>query len=147
MKNDIKLYNVLFPLWLILAIPPISLGVIIFNFLFDSLILLIGMKKYNIAEKGKFYKKHILKIVLFGFLADIIGSIYMFVLMYFFRIGSMGDELYLTIQGFIISVVLIFVFNYYITFKKDMLRLELSLLFATFTAPYTFFIPSSLLYG
>ena len=81
-------------------------------------------------------------------LSDIIGAAYMFLLMLVFGVGSMGDELYLTIPALIISAVLIFVLNYFVTFKKTdkALRLNLSLIFAVVTAPYTFLVPSSWLY-
>jgi len=60
----------------------------------------------------------------------------------------MGDELYLTLPALFISAVLIFVLNYFVTFKKTdkALRLNLSLIFAIVTAPYTFLVPSSWLY-
>jgi hypothetical protein len=53
------------------------------------------------------------------------------------------------VPGVLIAAALIFVFNYYITFRKDekSLRMRLSLIFAIATAPYTFLIPSSLLYA
>lgn len=81
-------------------------------------------------------------------LSDIIGAAYMFLLMLVFEVGRMGDELYLTIPALIISAVLIFVLNYFVTFKKTdkALRLNLSLIFAVVTAPYTFLVPSSWLY-
>ena len=81
-------------------------------------------------------------------LSDIIGAAYMFLLMWAFEVGSMGDELYLTIPALIISAVLIFVLNYFVTFRKSdkALRLKLALTFAIVTAPYTFLIPSSWLY-
>ena len=81
-------------------------------------------------------------------LSDIIGSAYMLLAMTVFEVGRMGDELYLTIPALIISAVLIFIFNYFITFKKTdkALRVKLSVIFAVVTAPYTFLVPSSWLY-
>ena len=65
------------------------------------------------------------------------------------QIGGMGDDLYLTLPALVISAALIFVFNYFITLRKyDIkMRLKLALTFAVITAPYTFLIPSSWLYG
>ena len=81
-------------------------------------------------------------------LSDIVGAAYMFLLILAFEVGSMGDELYLTIPALIISAILIFVLNYFVTFRKSdkVLRLKLALTFAIVTAPYTFMIPSSWLY-
>jgi len=147
-KNDTKLYNVLFPFWMLLLFPQVWLIVLPGNFIIDSLVLIMSMLVLKISEKKQFYKRHILKIYGFGMLSDIIGSAYMFLLMWAFEVGSMGDELYLTLPALFISAVLIFVLNYYVTFKKTdkALRLKLSLIFAIVTAPYTFLVPSSWLY-
>ena len=147
-KNNIKLYNVLFPFWMLLLFPQVWLIVLPGNFIIDSLVLIISMLVLKISEKKQFYKQHILKIFGFGMLSDIIGSAYMFLLMWAFEVGSMGDELYLTLPALFISAVLIFVSNYFVTFKKTdkELRLKLSVIFAIVTAPYTFLVPSSWLY-
>ena len=148
-KNDVKLYNVLFPFWMILLFPQIWLIVLPGNFIIDSIVLIISMTLLKIANKKQWYKRHIIKIYLFGMLSDIIGAGYMLLLMTVFDVGRMGDELYLTAPALVISSVLIFILNYFITFKKSdkLLRLKLSIIFALVTAPYTFLIPSSWLYG
>lgn len=147
-KKETRLYNVLFPFWMLLLLPPLWLIVIPGNFLIDSLVLLISMKALKITDKKLFYKRHIFKIFGFGMLSDIIGSAYMILMMVVFRLGNMGDELYLTIPALFIASGMIFVFNYFVTFKKveKPIRLKLAITFAVVTAPYTFLIPSSLLY-
>ena len=148
-NNDVKLYNLLFPFWMILLFPQIWLVVLPGNFIIDSIVLIISMILLKIADKKQWYKQHIIKIYLFGMISDIIGAGYMLLLMTVFDVGSMGDELYLTAPALVISSVLIFILNYFITFKKSdkLLRLKLSIIFAFVTAPYTFLIPSSWLYG
>ena len=147
-NNDIKLYNVLFPFWMLLLFPQAWAIVLPGNFIIDSIVLIISMFALNMTEKKRFYKRHIFQIWGFGMLSDIIGAAYMFLLMWAFEVGSMGDELYLTIPALIISAILIFVLNYFVTFRKSdkVLRLKLALTFAIVTAPYTFLIPSSWLY-
>lgn len=148
-KKDIKLYNVLFPFWMLLLFPPMWLIVLPGNFVIDSLVLIISLFLLKIPDKKQYYKRHILKIYGFGMLSDIVGSAYMLLLIIIFRVGRMGDELYLTIPAFLISAALIFIFNYFVTFKKctdKALRLKLSVIFAVVTAPYTFLVPSSWLY-
>lgn len=149
MKKDIKLYNVLFPFWMLLLFPQLWLFVLPGNFIIDSLVLLGSMFLLKIENKKGFYKENILKIFGFGMLSDIIGSAYMLIMMICFEIGNMGDEFYLTLPALVISAVCIFVFNYYITLKKydTKVRLATSLIFAVVTAPYTFLVPSSWLYG
>ena len=147
-NNDIRLYNVLFPFWMLLLFPQMWAIVLPGNFVIDSIVLIISMFALNMTEKKRFYKRHIFQIWGFGMLSDIVGAAYMFLLMWAFEVGSMGDELYLTIPALIISAVLIFVLNYFVTFRKSdkVLRLKLALTFAIITAPYTFLIPSSWLY-
>ena len=146
--KNIKLYNVLFPFWMLLLFPQMWAIVLPGNFIIDSLVLIISMFALKMTEKKRFYKRHIFQIWGFGMLSDIVGAAYMFLLMWAFEVGSMGDELYLTIPALIISAVLIFVLNYFVTFRKSdkALRLKLALTFAIITAPYTFLIPSSWLY-
>lgn len=149
MKNkDVKLYNVLFPFWMILLFPSMWLIILPGNFIIDSLVLVISMYALKLSFKKEFYKKHILKIFSFGILSDVLGALYMLVLVLFFQVGQMGDEIYLTLPALFISAFFIFVFNYFITFKKcdKSLRFKLSLVFVTVTSPYTFLIPSSWLY-
>ena len=147
-KKDIKLYNVLFPFWMLLLFPQLWLIVLPGNFIIDSLVFLISMWILKIGDKKQWYKQYIFKIFVFGMISDIIGSVYMLLMMIVFHIGRLGDELYLTVPGLIISAVLIFVFNYFKTFRAidKRLRFKLSLVFAIVTAPYTFLVPSRWLY-
>lgn len=148
-NNSIRLYNVLFPVWMLLMFPVMWLAVIPGNFIIDSAVLLISLAALKIADKKQWYKKHIFKIFLFGMLSDVIGAAYMLGMMLVFRVGNMGDELYLTLPGMLIAAVMIFLLNYFVTFKKAdcALRLKLALIFAVVTAPYTFLIPSSWIYN
>ena len=147
-NKNIKLYNVLFPFWMLLLFPQMWAIVLPGNFIIDSIVLIISMFALKMTEKKQFYKRHIFQIWGFGMLSDIVGAAYMFLLMWAFEVGSMGDELYLTIPALIISAALIFVLNYFVTFRKSdkALRLKLALIFTIVTAPYTFLIPSSWLY-
>ncbi|MDR2648139.1 MAG: hypothetical protein LBB94_00235 [Clostridiales bacterium] len=147
MRKDIKIYNVLFPLWMLFFFPQMWLIVLPGNFIIDSIVLFIYMQLMKLQPKWDFYKKHILKIFALGLLADIVGSAFMFILA-LSGIDRLGDEPYLTIPALIISGVLIFVFNHRITFKHldKRQRVRFSLAFAVFTAPYTFLVPSSWLY-
>lgn len=148
-RKDTRLYNVLFPVWMLLMLPPLWLIVIPGNFIIDSIVLLVSLAVFKVADKKQWYKKHILKVFLFGMLSDVIGALYMLLMMLVFQVGNMGDELYLTVPALLISAAMIFVFNYRFTFKnvEKPLRFKLALIFAVVTAPYTFLVPSSLLYG
>lgn len=146
-KNGVKLYNVLFPFWMLILFPQMWWIVLPGNFIIDSAVLLISMMALKIADKKQWYKKYILPIFGFGMLSDLVGAGYM-LLMVVLEVGSMGDEWYLTVPALVLSAILIFVLNYFITFRKadKILRLKMALIFAVVTAPYTFLIPSSWLY-
>lgn len=147
-KTEITLYNVLFPFWMLLMFPVAWLIVLPGNFLIDSLVLLVSLRMLGAENKKLWYKKYIGKIFAFGMLSDLIGAGYMFSMLIFLEVGRMGDEPYLTVPALLISAVLIFVLNYFVTFRKidRKTRLTLSLIFAIVTAPYTFLVPSSWLY-
>lgn len=146
--RDNKLYNVLFPAWFLILFPVAWLIILPGNFIIDSLVLIISLMILKIKNKKEIYKKNILKIFSFGIIADVIGAAYMFIMVYLFEIGIMGDELYITIPGLVISGIMIFIFNYFISFRKldKSLRLKLAIIFAVVTSPYTFLIPTSWLY-
>ena len=147
-NQDVKLYNVLFPLWMVMLFPLAWLVVLPGNFVIDSIVLIIGMFLFKVSEKKQFYKKHILKIFAFGMVSDIVGAGFMLLCCVVLSLGRMGDEWYITVPAIIISAALIFIFNYFITFKKEEkpLRLKMALLFTIVTAPYTFLVPSGWLY-
>ena len=147
-RRQMKLYNVLFPFWMLIWFPQLWLIVLPGNFLIDSAVLLIGLMALKIEDKKQWYRKYVFKIFGFGMLSDIIGSVYMFLMLAVFEVASMGDELSLTIPAILISAILIFVFNYYITFRKvdKKERLTLAIVFAIVTAPYTFLVPTRWLY-
>lgn len=150
MKKNIRLYNVMFPLWMILLIAPtVWIFVLPGNFIIDSIVLVMSLYAMKIADKRSFYKKSIAAVFLSGLLADFIGSLFAFCLIYFFELGSMGDEFYITIPSLVISMCFIYILNYFISFKRveGVNRRRLSLVFTLVTAPYTFLVPSAWIYN
>lgn len=179
MKKDIKLYNMIFPPFLILAFTPWYWGAsIIGNFIIDSivlfLIILIVFKKLDF----KFYVRKVFLVYAFGFAADFIGIIYLFIgseicseLCNFGKIqqgtfarnlleGMAGimhfsrTDIYTYIalgSGILLASIVIFIFNYFVVFrKKDMTRkqrLFAALMLAILTAPYTFLLRSFAITG
>ena len=148
MKKDVTLYNVLFPFWMLLLIPYLWLIILPGNFFIDSLVLLAAMAIFKIADRKRWYKQYIVPIFCFGILSDLIGSGYM-LLMVVLNVSRMGDEWYLTVPAILIVAAAIFLLNYFVTFRREdkAIRLKMALTFAIVTAPYTFLVPSSWLYG
>ena len=164
-SKEIKFYNVMFPMWLLFIFPITWLFVIPANFIIDSLVLLLGMYILRIKEKLELYKKTILWIFLFGFVADILGGIVLLITQFVESDGffyeyltapiaqNPFDNIYAllyTCGAVLISAVLIYVFNRFISFRKvysKKIKRILSLLLAVITAPYLFLVPTSSLYG
>ena len=141
--NDVRLNSVSYPLWLLLFVPILWLVFVPSNFLFDCLVLFVCMKIFKLDNKKEMFQKFILKIFSFGLVAKIFGALCLFLMSYVFDLGIKGSELYLTIPVLLLTGALIFVFNYYFTFKNvdKSLRLKLSLIFAIATAPFIFVLP------
>ena len=146
--KPVRLYNVLFPLWFLMIFPVTWLIVLPGDFLIDSLVLIISLRVLKIGERKSWYKRHILPIFGFGLLADVIGAAFLFLMMVL-EVYNFDNELWLAIPAMLLSAGLIFVFNYFVTFRKaeKPIRLRLALTFAIVTAPYTFLVPSGWLYG
>ena len=149
MRNkQVRLYNVLFPLWFLMIFPVTWLIVLPGNFLIDSLVLIVTLRLLKITDKKAWYKRYILKIFGFGMLADVIGAAFLFLMM-ILEVYDIRNELLLTSPAMLVSAALIFVINYFVTFRREekAIRLRLALTFAIVTAPYTFLVPSGWLYG
>mgnify|MGYP000889100713 CR=1 FL=1 len=169
MKRTTKLYNVIFPIWFLLFFPPVILITLLGNYTIDSLVIAACFFVYKLAdsefELKAFYKKSILKVWLYGFLADFIGAAILFFL------GMCGDRfglsyevtsaicydpfshplaVFIIIGAILVSAVFIFIFNYKFVFKdqirEKVLRYKIAITLAVVTAPWTFLLPTKWLY-
>lgn len=125
-----------------------------FNFLVDSIVLLIGFKLFGKDRVWFRWRKSILLSWIFGYIADIIASVVLLVCEYitgFFNMGIIGNcfrnpiSFVLTLVSVLIAGVLIFIFNYKIALFKTELdksaKRKVALLMAIVTMPYFFFMP------
>ena len=103
------------------------------------------MKVFKIEDKKNFYLKHIFFIFLFGFISDMLGAL-MLLTITVISSSISGLELWLALIGVLVASFFIFFFNYTFTFKKieEEQRRKLALIFAFFTAPIAFLIPTSI---
>lgn len=88
-KRRTRLYNLIFPIWLLLSplILPISalfpffllvfLIALIGNFAIDTLVVWLSLRLQHITDAWQQTKKVIIKVWLYGFLADLLGAILM----------------------------------------------------------------------
>ena len=119
---------------------------------------------------GEFYQKHILKVNLFGFIADAVGfasmtslfaiifnAAYLTESIAYALLFSFGFARYLDVSAFlvylicgvIVSAFLIYILDYFFIFKKSGFNKKqnilCSLAFSVFTAPYVFIFPMEIL--
>ena len=173
MHKGVTLYNVVFPIWLLLLFPTVWIVVLPANFIIDSLVLLLAFAVCKLSGRKSLYQQSILKVWGLGFLADIIGTILLLLTQFMDRMvdesSAFGRWFYDNIASAVaynpfknlyaflvvllavaLSGFLIYVFNYKIALKKwpveDLQRKKAALLLAVLTAPYVFFVPTSRLY-
>lgn len=150
MKKDFKLYNLIFPAFLLLNLTPMALGITILgNFIIDSvLMIVISLIIYGRVDKT-FFLHNVFVAYGVGLFSDIVGSV--FCLIYFSRArGSLsGDIRWLIFIGIAISSALILFFDYFMTFSRSNLTKKQqffsALAFAVLTAPYTFLLDDSII--
>ncbi|HHW29633.1 MAG TPA: hypothetical protein GXX21_08780 [Syntrophomonadaceae bacterium] len=166
--KDIKLYNVIFPLWFVLFLPPVILITLVGNFVIDSLVVIACFFIFKLADIQKslteFYKGSILKVWIFGFLADIIGASILFIIgileplelpidvitgINYDPFSNLAAVAVITIAT-LVSAVFIFMFNYRITFAKQIndqkLKAKVAIAVALITMPWTFLLPTKWFY-
>ncbi len=80
MKHETKLYNILFPPYMLVTIIPVISTIFMgLNFIIDSIVLLVLSKFIHKKINFDFYKKSIWKIWIFGYIGDIIGALFLFI--------------------------------------------------------------------
>ncbi len=161
MKKEIRLYNMIFPLWLLIWIPSyLWFFLIPVNYLIDSLVLCLSLKDHE--DRKRFCLKHSWKICIAGFLADLIGSASLLIavlnmdqtkdLVDFVTYNPLANVLSFLI---VIIAVLISAICIYLSDRWILLRTGLDIrqakksafCMALFTAPYLFLIPTQWFFG
>lgn len=161
MKREHRLYNVIFPIWMLVLFPQVWLIVIPGNLLVDCLVLLLTLLALKHRDKGGVVKQLWWKFWLLGFAADAIGVAWM-LLGWLLAVpfgswweSSVGHIMHnafahpaaflWTLVGVALAGVCIYCFD-----KKAMGRCDLltprekhiiALVMAIVTAPWLFFIP------
>lgn len=168
--KQIRIYDMIFPIWLILFFPPIIFISLSVNYIIDSIVVIGCFFAYGISSKQKvspmtFYRNSIVKVWLLGFSADIIGAAILFI------IGILGNSfgvpndvstgicfdpfshaatVIIVTLAMLVSGLFIFLLNYNITFKKQIeenkLRFRIALTIAIITIPWTFLLPTKWFY-
>lgn len=170
-KHDIRLYNLIFPVWLIWLIPTVLIIVLPANFLLDFLVVFLTMKHLNILARREKLRSCIWKIWLFGFVSDLIGTAFLLLATeispgtdtafgkwwYTHLTEAVSTNPFSNLfsilwvaAGVIIAGCCIYFFNLKVSFRKmdasEIQKKKLAASLAVFTAPYLFFLPTSIFY-
>ncbi len=155
-RGSSRLYNILFPVWLFYLFPtPVLLLILPANFLLDSLVLYIAMKRQAVPSPREVWKRCIFRVWGIGFLSDICGALLIL------AVELLRDALHLqwntflfpgatlvAIPGVVLAAFLIYHLDKRFAFTRCPVEApqvrRLSLALAIFTAPYAMLIP---LYG
>ena len=162
MKKETRLYNMIFPIWLLMFIPWVCFPAAVLNFGIDTLVLLLAMKKLGLAPKKTLWKKSIIRVVIFGFIGDIVGALCMLgcdtVLYHAGKHDANYSLMYdpwqdplslvLAVCCMAIASLVIFLLDRRFAFNKTDLSAEhkkkLALGMAVFTTPILFIVPTRL---
>ena len=156
MKKDIRLYNMVFPIWLMFLWPtPLWLLILPANFLIDRLVLYGSSRYHKLPDRGILWKRHIFPVWIIGFLSDFLSAGLVFLIYIILENQPAVSNLILfpgttliSIPGVMLAGGLIYLLNRIFTFRNSGLEPaqihRLCLHLAIFTAPYAFLIP---LYG
>ena len=158
--GSLRLYNVLFPIWILIFFPQVLAIVIPGNLIVDAAVLLIALAAMRHRAKGAVLRRCWWKVWLLGFAADLIGAAWM-VLGWFVTSwvpsldSSLGKILYnpfghpaaflWTAAGVAIAGWFIFLLDRRVFRSVPELTsrqsTRLALTFAIVTAPWLFFLP------
>lgn len=161
MRRDIKLYNLIFPMWSIyffgLLFPPMLLILLPANFVVDSIMLLLLFAWLKLSEKKEWYKKTILKTWGFGFLADVLASgvfvalsealsdVFQDANVNIYLPTSSVPSFLFTTAAVVLAGILIYIFQRKFVLKKlemeEGQKKKIALGMAILTAPYLMYLP------
>lgn len=169
MKNkQVTLYNVIFPVWMLMMFPQLWIVTLPLNFVIDLLVLWLAMRCQKVQDSKTAAKKAILKSWVSGFTADFVGAIGMTAAMMIpFNVDTprgrwwydninmpVAYHPFESIWGFLWTAVCVLIAGlviYWLNKKWCLKKTDLteaqkkkvSLAMAVFTAPYLFFLPTA----
>ncbi|MBM6924932.1 hypothetical protein [Pseudoflavonifractor phocaeensis] len=164
MNREVRLYNILLPIWILYFFPQVWIITLPGNLLIDCMVLLIALAVLKHAEKKAVLKRLWWKLWLLGFLADFVGALFLFGFWYLSLlpdpVGAWVEGVFSaaalnpfrTLPGFLYTLAGVAIAGVCIYFfdKRAMRscpqldgrqRHVIALTMAVVTAPWTFLIP------
>ncbi len=147
-KRDFRLYNIIFPFWILYFSPPFIIYAFLGNLIIDSIVILYTIRSKNIFITRKKLFLYILFAFIFGFIADFIGAFIIWLLsikLNFISGFSLGDvkSFFVYILIIIFTGFLIYEFNYKYTryiFVNNYHCRRIALRMGIITAPWLFLL-------
>lgn len=68
-----RLYNIIFPIWILWLVPPIWFIALAGNFIIDFLVLALTLRVLRVENRRELARKLVWKVWILGFLADLVG--------------------------------------------------------------------------
>ena len=163
MKKQVRLYNVLFPIWVLWLFPQVLAIVLPGNLAIDCLVLFFALLCLKHTQKGAVVKQLWWKFWLLGFLADFVGVLWMTLALSIAEDAKVHSWLYeslsyvmynpfghpaaflWTLAGVALAGYCIYRFDKWAMKNCALLsegeRHKIALAMAIITAPWLFFIP------
>lgn len=159
-----KLYNVIFPIWMLLLFPTFWLVSVPANFIIDTIVLVVALMVTKVGKVYEIYMGSILKVWLLGFVADIVGALLLIGIQFLPISGKIGEivsavaynpfrnvfAILIVIIAIAISAFAIYWLNMRYTFKNQKIeeksKKKICVILAICTAPYLFFYPTEWMY-
>jgi len=166
-RNEVRLYNVIFPLYFILYFPnPFWVIAIPLNYVIDSLVLRLGLKLCRIyenkEERKQFINSTAWKLCIAGFTADFLGVLFLMYFPQLFLPEQLAREiasaqftspfvssnvLAVFLAAVVFSGICIYLIDRWILKKQGLdakTAGKIALLLAVLTAPYLMLCPTEL---
>lgn len=154
--GDVRLYNVIFPLWMAMYLTPLVVIPLLGNLIIDGAIIYGILRISGATIDWKRLRPWILSAWGLGFLADFVGALFLFGVVWIDEPFGGLDHYYiwnspLTIAVYLLAVLLsaglIWLFNYWLARKNGVPRQTVTRIawaMAVITAPWMYLIPLSL---
>lgn len=165
MKREVRLYNLILPIWALWLVPHAWLVILPGNLLFDGLVFFLALTVLKRTDRSPLLRSFLWKLWLAGFAADFAGVLWLLLgalaadgfsplqtVSSYVMYNPFGHPLALvwTLIAVAVSGVCVYGLNRFLLMSAwdltEQQRHTVALSMAVFTAPWTFLLPSSWLY-
>ncbi|MBO8170904.1 MAG: hypothetical protein H0Z33_03325 [Bacillaceae bacterium] len=155
--KDMRLYNVIFPLWMIIFFPPVLFFVLPANLLIDGLVIYLTLKLSGVpVHFNRTFGGLVLRAWVFGFFADIVGGLFLLIMLFVdperlseYTIWNSPLTIFMYTIAVLIAGLMIYRFNVYLGRKygyTEKVVKRLGIAMGVVTVPWVFFVPTSWFY-